>query len=78
MIYFLTNCVLDVTYGIMHWTSYKIFSYFFKYPNDNRIEDFVLIQENMLLHHTTLVNNYKNIIEQQQKQINLMLENVKH
>ena len=74
MIYFLTTCILDVTYGLVHWTSQKVFSYFFT-PADNRLlyNDIFLKQEHFIQQQTYLVENYKQIIEKQQTQINTLL-----
>jgi hypothetical protein len=74
MIYFLTTCFLDITYGVIHWTAQKLFSYFFIQAN-NKIEynDLFLKQEHFIKQQTYLVDNYKQIIEKQQKQIDKLL-----
>lgn len=74
MIYFLTTCILDITYGIVHWTSHKLFSYFFL-QTDNRIEykDLLSNQIKFIQQQSFLVEDYKQIIEKQQNQIDSLL-----
>lgn len=74
MIYFITTCILDVTAGIIHWTSNQIFSYIWnRKPTDKYIE-YMSIQHEYLQQHIKITNEYKNIIQAQQKQIQSLLE----
>lgn len=74
MIYFITTCILDVTVGIIHWTSSQIFSYIWNRKSSNKYIEYISIQNEYLQEHVKITNNYKNIIQDQQKQIEKLLQ----
>lgn len=76
MIYLLTTCILDVTYGIIDWTTRKLFSYAYRNIYSQPVLTFADIleeQQNMLNNQKKLVENYQQIIEQQQEKIDKLL-----
>lgn len=76
MIYLLTTCILDLTYGVIDWTARKLFSYMYRstyYQPVLTYSDMLENQQKLLDKQTQLVKNYQQIIEQQQEKIDTLL-----
>ena len=76
MIYLLTTCILDITYGVIDWSARKFFSYIYRSSSAQHVlgySDILEIQKELLDKQTQLVENYQQIIEQQQEKIDALL-----
>ena len=76
MIYFVTTLFLDVTYGVIDWTARKIFSYVYKNTYTQpvlKLTDILEKQQKLLDKQTHIVQNYRQIIEKQQEEIDVLL-----